>query len=216
IIIKSLTSLAVMAANGSILTNKYSEGLPRAQYYGGNKFIDKLEILCQNQALEAFRLDPQVWGVSFQPYSGSTANFATFTALIEPQDQIMGLGLPDGGHLTHSFYTAKRKISASSIYFQSFPYSIDPESKLIDYEYLEKMAKIYKPRILIYGASAYPRDWDYKQLRKIADDQGAYLMMDVRFNFLVIFLYIKSIKSSLGISIYEVRDTYIQEDILET
>ncbi|KAI8449094.1 glycine hydroxymethyltransferase, partial [Phakopsora pachyrhizi] len=78
-------------------------------YYGGNKFINKLEILCQNRALEAFRLDPQVWGVNVQPYSGSTANFATFTALIEPQDQIMGLGLPDGGHLTHGFYTAKQK-----------------------------------------------------------------------------------------------------------
>ncbi|KAI8459842.1 pyridoxal phosphate-dependent transferase [Phakopsora pachyrhizi] len=151
---ENLTSLAVMEANGSILTNKYSEGLPRAQYYGGNKFINKLEILCQNQALEASRLDPQVWGVNVQPYSGSTTN-------------------------------------------------IDPESKLIDYEYLKKTAKIYKPRILICGASAYPRDWDYKQLRKIADDQGAYLMMDVRFNFLVIFLCKKSIKSSLGISIYE-------------
>ncbi|CAH7684830.1 serine hydroxymethyltransferase, partial [Phakopsora pachyrhizi] len=97
----------------------------------------------------AFRLDPQVWGVNVQPYSGSTANFATFTTLIKPQDRIMGLGLPDGGHLTHGLYTAKQKISTSSIYFQSFPYSIDPESKLINYEYLEKRAKIYKPRILI-------------------------------------------------------------------
>jgi glycine hydroxymethyltransferase len=106
-------------------------------------------------------------------------SFATFTALIEPQDRIMGLGLPDGGHLTHGFYTAKRKISASSIYFQSFPYNINPQSKLIDYDYLEQTAKVFKPRILICGASAYPRDWDYSRLRKIADDQGAYLMMDV-------------------------------------
>ncbi|PLW15920.1 hypothetical protein PCANC_05587 [Puccinia coronata f. sp. avenae] len=176
---ENLTSLAVMQANGSILTNKYSEGLPGARYYGGNEHIDKLEILCQQRALKAFRLDPQVWGVNVQPYSGSTANFATFTALIEPQDRIMGLGLPDGGHLTHGFYTAKRKISASSIYFQSFPYNINPQSKLIDYDYLEQTAKVFKPRILICGASAYPRDWDYSRLRKIADDQGAYLMMDM-------------------------------------
>ncbi|EGG00163.1 uncharacterized protein MELLADRAFT_53874 [Melampsora larici-populina 98AG31] len=176
---ENLTSLAVMEANGSILTNKYSEGLPNARYYGGNEFIDQLEILCQNRALEAFRLDPKVWGVNVQPYSGSTANFAVFTALIEPQDRIMGLGLPDGGHLTHGFYTAKRKISASSIYFQSFPYNIDPTSKLIDYDYLENTAKVYKPKILICGASAYPRDWDYARLKKIAADQGAYLMMDM-------------------------------------
>ncbi|KAH9822333.1 serine hydroxymethyltransferase [Melampsora americana] len=176
---ENLTSLAVMEANGSILTNKYSEGLPNARYYGGNEFIDQLEILCQNRALEAFRLDPKVWGVNVQPYSGSTANFAVFTALIEPQDRIMGLGLPDGGHLTHGFYTAKRKISASSIYFQSFPYNLDPQSKLIDYDYLERTAQVYKPKILICGASAYPRDWDYARLKKIASDQGAYLMMDM-------------------------------------
>ncbi|KAG0145868.1 hypothetical protein CROQUDRAFT_658121 [Cronartium quercuum f. sp. fusiforme G11] len=176
---ENLTSLAVMEANGSILTNKYSEGLPGARYYGGNEHIDKLEILCQKRALQAFRLEDQIWGVNVQPYSGSTANFATFTALIEPQDRIMGLGLPDGGHLTHGFYTAKRKISASSIYFQSFPYSIDPNSKLIDYDYLQKTARVYKPRIIICGASAYPRDWDYSRLRKIADEQGAYLMMDM-------------------------------------
>lgn len=91
----------------------------------------------------------------------------------------MGLGLPDGGHLTHGFYTAKKKISASSIYFQSFPYGVDPKTKLIDYDGLEKTAKVYKPRIVICGASAYPRDWDYPRLRKIADEQGAYLMMDV-------------------------------------
>lgn len=176
---ENLTSLAVMQANGSILTNKYSEGLPGARYYGGNEHIDKLEILCQKRALQAFRLDPQIWGVNVQPYSGSTANFAAFTALIQPQDRIMGLGLPDGGHLTHGFYTAKRKISASSIYFQSFPYKINPESKLIDYDYLEKTAHVYKPQLVICGASAYPRDWDYNRLRKIADSQGAYLMMDM-------------------------------------
>ena len=117
---ENLTALAVMQANGSILTDKYSEGLPGARYYGGNEYIDKLERLTQERALKAFDLDPAVWGVNVQPYSGSTANFAAFTALLQPQDRVMGLGLPDGGHLTHGYYTAKKKITASSIYFQSF------------------------------------------------------------------------------------------------
>ena len=103
---ENLTSLATMQANGSILTNKYSEGLPGARYYGGNEYIDELEILCQNRALQVFGLDKAKWGVNVQPYSGSTANFATFTALIQPQDRIMGLGLPDGGHLTHGYYVS--------------------------------------------------------------------------------------------------------------
>ncbi|KAJ7089284.1 serine hydroxymethyltransferase-domain-containing protein [Mycena belliarum] len=98
---ENLTSLAAMEANGSILTNKYSEGLPGARYYGGNEHIDELEVLCRKRALAAFNLDPAKWGVNVQPYSGSTANFAALTALIQPQDRLMGLGLPDGGHLTH-------------------------------------------------------------------------------------------------------------------
>ena len=102
---ENLTALAVMQANGSILTDKYSEGLPGARYYGGNEYIDKLERLTQERALKAFDLDPAVWGVNVQPYSGSTANFAAFTALLQPQDRVMGLGLPDGGHLTHGYYT---------------------------------------------------------------------------------------------------------------
>jgi glycine/serine hydroxymethyltransferase len=96
--------------------------------------------------------------------------------MIQPQDRIMGLGLPDGGHLTHGAYTPKRKISASSIYFQSFPYQVDPKTGYIDYEGLEKNANLFKPRILICGASAYPRDWDYARLRKVADAQSAYLV----------------------------------------
>jgi glycine hydroxymethyltransferase len=141
------------------------------QFYGGNEYIDQLELLCQKRALAAFDLDPKVWGVNVQPYSGSTANFAAFTALIQPQDRIMGLGLPDGGHLTHGAFTPKRKISASSIYFQSLPYQVDPATGLIDYQGLEKNADLFKPRIVICGASAYPRDWDYARLRSIADKQ---------------------------------------------
>lgn len=91
----------------------------------------------------------------------------------------MGLGLPDGGHLTHGYYTAKKKITASSIYFQSFPYRVDPSTGIIDYPQLETNANLYKPRLVVCGGSAYPRDWDYARLRKIADAQGAYLMSDM-------------------------------------
>ncbi|KAI9636421.1 serine hydroxymethyltransferase [Dioszegia hungarica] len=176
---ENLTSLAVMEANGSMFTNKYSEGLPGARYYGGNEWVDELENLCRDRALKAFNLDPKVWGVNVQPYSGSTANFAAFTALINPQDRIMGLGLPDGGHLTHGYYTAKKKITASSVYFQSFPYRVDTQTGIIDYPQLETNANLFKPRLLICGGSAYPRDWDYGRLRKIADAQGAYLLSDM-------------------------------------
>ncbi|KAF9003382.1 glycine hydroxymethyltransferase [Cyathus striatus] len=176
---ENLTSRATMEANGSILTNKYSEGLPNARYYGGNEYIDELEVLCRKRALEAFSLDPAKWGVNVQPYSGSTANFAALTALIQPQDRLMGLGLPDGGHLTHGYYTQKKKMTASSIYFQSFPYAITPDTNLIDYANLSSQAKIFKPRLIICGASAYPRDWDYAELRKIADREGAWLMCDM-------------------------------------
>lgn len=176
---ENLTSLAVMQANGSILTNKYSEGLPGARYYGGNEYIDQLENLCRKRALTAFDLDSNEWGVNVQPYSGSTANFATFTALLDPQDRIMGLGLPDGGHLTHGYYTAKKKISASSIYFQSFPYQVDPQTGYIDYDRLATNAGLFKPRMIICGGSAYPREWDYKRLSEIAKANGALLMADI-------------------------------------
>ena len=168
-----------MEANGSILTNKYSEGLPAARYYGGNEYIDELEILCRKRALEAFNLDPSKWGVNVQPYSGSTANFAALTALLQPQDRLMGLGLPDGGHLTHGYYTAKKKMTASSIYFQSLPYATNPSTNLIDYPELDKQAKIFKPRLIICGASAYPRDWDYGRLKSVAEREGAWLMCDM-------------------------------------
>ncbi|KAJ1679735.1 glycine hydroxymethyltransferase shm1 [Spiromyces aspiralis] len=176
---ENFTSQAVMEANGTPLTNKYSEGLPGARYYGGNEYIDEIEKLCQTRALEAFHLDPEQWGVNVQPYSGSTANFAAFTALIQPFDRIMGLDLPSGGHLTHGYQTDKKKISASSIYFQSMPYQVDPKTGLIDYDRLEENAKLFRPQLLISGASAYPRDWDYARMRKIADNHSAYLMCDM-------------------------------------
>lgn len=161
------------------MTNKYSEGLPGARYYGGNEFIDELEILCQKRALAAFGLNPEQWGVNVQPYSGSTANFAALTALIQPQDRLMGLDLPSGGHLTHGYQTAKKKISASSIYFASMPYQVDPTTGLIDYKRLEENAALFRPQLMICGASAYPAEWEYDTMRKVADQHGAYLMCDM-------------------------------------
>ncbi|KAJ3344085.1 Serine hydroxymethyltransferase, cytosolic [Gonapodya sp. JEL0774] len=176
---ENFTSQAVMEANGSALTNKYSEGLPGARYYGGNEFIDQIEEICRARALKAFDLDSSKWGVNVQSYSGSTANFSAYTALIQPHDRLMGLDLSCGGHLTHGFYTPKKKVSSSAIYFESFPYKVDMTTGLLDYDKLEENAKVFRPKLLICGASAYPRDWDYARLRKIADDSGAYLMMDM-------------------------------------
>ena len=119
---ENFTTLAVMDCLGSCLHNKYSEGQPGLRYYGGNEVIDKIELLAHDRARAAFRLDPCAWGVNVQPYSGSPANFAVYTALIGPHGRIMGLDLPDGGHLSHGFFTPKKKISATSIFFESMPY----------------------------------------------------------------------------------------------
>lgn len=176
---ENFTSQAVMEANGSALTNKYSEGLPGARYYGGNEYVDIIENLCRDRALVAYNLDPSKWGVNVQPYSGSTANFSVYTGLLEPGSRIMGLDLPSGGHLTHGYATAKKKVSSSAIYFESFPYQVNMETGFIDYDRLEENAKLYRPKMIICGASAYPREWDYSRLRSIADQHGAYLMADI-------------------------------------
>lgn len=135
--------------------------------------------MCQARALEAYGLSADEWGVNVQPYSGSPANFAVYTAIVGPHNRIMGLDLPDGGHLTHGYFTPTKKISATSIFFESMPYKVDPKTGLIDYDKLAENARLFKPRLIIAGVSCYPRHLDYKRFRQIADENGAYLMADM-------------------------------------
>ncbi|XP_011691105.1 PREDICTED: serine hydroxymethyltransferase, cytosolic isoform X2 [Wasmannia auropunctata] len=176
---ENFTSLSVLQCLGSCLHNKYSEGLPGQRYYGGNEIIDEIELLAQKRALEAFDLNPEEWGCNVQPYSGSPANFAVYTGLLEPHGRIMGLDLPDGGHLTHGFFTATKKISATSIFFESMPYKVNPETGYIDYDELAKHAKLFKPKVIIAGVSCYSRNLNYERFRQIADENNAYLFSDM-------------------------------------
>lgn len=171
---------AVMEALGSHLTNKYSEGMPGARLYTGNQYIDQIELLCCERALAAFDLDSEKWGVNVQPYSCTSANFAVYTGLLLPGDRIMGLDSASGGHLSHGYYTPSgKKVSAASMFFESLPYKVNPQTGYVDYDKLEEKALDFRPKILICGGSSYPREWDYARFRHIADKCGAFLMCDM-------------------------------------
>lgn len=175
---ENYTSDAVLECLGSCLTNKYSEGLPNRRYYGGNEYIDKIELLCQKRALDLYGLSDKEWGVNVQCYSGSVANVGAYLGLIKPNDTIMGLDLPSGGHLTHGFETPKKKISHTALLFKSRPYYIN-STGYIDMEGLEKKALDVKPNLVICGGSAYPRELEYPKYREICDKVGSYLMCDM-------------------------------------
>jgi glycine hydroxymethyltransferase len=176
---ENYTSSSVYRALGSVLSNKYSEGQPGQRYYGGNEIIDKIEILAKQRTLKAFGLNPTDWHCNVQALSGSPANFSVYTAVLKPGEKMLGLHLYSGGHLTHGFQTADKKISGSSYFFNSDFYHVDSKTGIIDYEGMAQKVKEFQPKIIICGGSAYTRDIDYKKFREAADSVGAYLMADI-------------------------------------
>lgn len=167
---ENYVSEAVLAAMGSILTNKYSEGYPKKRYYGGNEFIDEIEIIAQNRAKKLFGVEY----VNVQPYSGSPANLAVYMAVCQPGDTIMGLDLTHGGHLTHGW-----KVSATGIFYKSIQYYVDPRDGQIDFGQLRKLARENKPKLIWVGATAYVYEFPFKELADIASNCGAFLAADI-------------------------------------
>ena len=166
---ENFVSKAVMAAMGSPLTNKYAEGYPGKRYYGGCQHVDVVENLAIERAKELFGCEY----VNVQPHSGAQANLAAFFAMVQPGDTVMGMSLADGGHLTHG-----SPVNISGKYFNIVPYCVNDEG-FIDYDEVMKIAKECKPKLIVAGASAYPRAIDFKKFREIADEVGAYLMVDM-------------------------------------
>ena len=167
---ENFVSPAVMEAMGSHLTNKYAEGYPGARYYGGCQYVDEVENLARDRAVQLFGAEH----ANVQPHSGSQANVAVYLALLKPGDTILGMDLSHGGHLTHG-----SKASISGKYFNACFYGVDPETETIDYDKVRQRAEECRPKLIIAGASAYPRFIDFKRMREIADSVGAYLMVDM-------------------------------------
>ena len=167
---ENFVSPAVMAAVGSHLTNKYAEGLPGKRYYGGCQYVDIVENLAIERCKKLFGCDH----VNVQPHSGAQANTAVYFALLNPGDTILGMNLSHGGHLTHG-----SPVNISGKYFKIVPYGVSKEDERIDYDALEQLAIENKPKMIVAGASAYPRIIDFPRLREIADKVGAYLMVDI-------------------------------------
>ena len=167
---ENYVSRAVMEASGSCLTNKYSEGYPGKRFYEGQQVTDLIEKKARDRAKKLFKADH----ANVQPYSGSVANLAAYAALINPGDTIMGMSHIDGGHLTHG-----GRVSLTSRFYKSIPYPVNPNTGRIDYDNLEKQAKKHKPRIIISGATAYPREIDFEIIGQIAQKVGAYHVSDI-------------------------------------
>ena len=167
---ENFTSEAVLAAQGSVLTNKYAEGYPGKRYYGGCQHVDVVEDLARDRAKALFGAEH----VNVQPHSGAQANMTVYFSALEPGDTIMGLDLAHGGHLTHG-----SKVNFSGLIYESVAYGVDPETEVLDYDRVMEIAKEARPKMLVAGASAYPRVLDYEAFRRIADEVGAVLMVDM-------------------------------------
>lgn len=167
---ENLVSPAVMAAMGSVLTNKYAEGYPGKRYYGGCQYVDIVEDLARKRACELFGAEH----ANVQPHSGAQANLAVYFALLKPGDTVMGMNLSEGGHLTHG-----SPVNLSGSYYNFVPYGVSPETGRIDYDAVYETAMKAKPKLIVAGASAYPRVIDFKRFREIADACGALLMVDM-------------------------------------
>ena len=167
---ENFASEDVMSAQGSVLTNKYAEGLPGKRYYGGCEFVDEIENIAIERAKTLFGAK---WA-NVQPHSGAQANAAVFLALLEPGDTIMGMDLSHGGHLTHGSH-----VNMSGKWFRAISYQVDKDTQVLDYDRIEQIAIEEKPKLIITGYSAYPRKIDFKAFRDIADRVGAYLHADI-------------------------------------
>lgn len=169
----------VRKAVGSVLMHKYAEGQPNKRYYQGNEFVDQVELICEENALKAFNLDRSEWSANVQPYSGTPANLAVYNAILSIGDKIMSMYLPDGGHLSHGWQMKDKKISFTSKIFDVEFYNVDKITKVFDYDQIEAQALKFKPKLIISGGTAYPREIDYKRMSEIAKKVGAYYMADV-------------------------------------